>query len=111
MRLIDADDLKKTWYKEHKIEPGERGAMFVGNNEVPKYIDRARTIDAVPVVRCKDCKYWDKDTLRHNSNDAAEWDECECEMLANRDRWNEIDRYCCGLHFCADGERRDDETD
>ena len=49
MRLIDADDLKKTWYKEHNIEPGESGAMFVGNNEVPRFIDRARTIDAVPV--------------------------------------------------------------
>ena len=57
MRLIDADDLKKTWYKEHNIEPGESGAMFVGNNEVPKFIDRARTIDAVPVVRCKDCRW------------------------------------------------------
>ena len=67
--------------------------------------------DVVPVVRCKDCKYWDKDTLRHNSNDVAEWDECECEMLANRDRWNEIDRYCCDIHFCADGERKDDEID
>ena len=63
------------------------------------------------VVRCKDCKYWDKDTLRHNSNDVAEWDECECEMLANRDRWNEIDRYCCDIHFCADGERKDEEAD
>lgn len=59
MRVIDADDLKKTWYKEHNIEPGESGAMFVGNNEVPIFIDRARTIDAVPVVRCKDCKYYD----------------------------------------------------
>lgn len=47
MRLIDADDLKKTWYKEHNIEPGESGAMFVGNNEVPKFIDRARTIKPV----------------------------------------------------------------
>lgn len=66
MRLIDADDLKKTWYKEHNIEPGESGAMFVGNNELPKFIDRARTIDAVPVVRCKDC-------FLYGECKAAEW--------------------------------------
>lgn len=57
MRLIDADDLKKTWYREHNIEPGERGAMFVGNNEVPKFIDRAPTIDAVPKTQCLDCQF------------------------------------------------------
>lgn len=75
MRLIDADDLKKTWYREHNIEPGEMGALFVGNNEVPKFIDRARTIDPVrhgrwkherlpstsggsyAVVRCSACEY------------------------------------------------------
>lgn len=100
MRLIDADAL-------------EYGSASTGEyvfEYVPKYqIDNAPTIDAVPVVRCKDCKYWDKDTLRHNSNDVAEWDECECEMLANRDRWNEIDRYCCDIHFCADGERKDND--
>lgn len=77
--------------------------------EVCDILDYMTLIDAVPVIRCRDCKWWDKDTLRHNSNDVAEWDECECEMLARRDRWNEIDRYCCDMHFCADGERKDDE--
>lgn len=91
MRLIDADDLKKTWYKEHNIEPGESGAMFVGNNEVPKFIDRARTIDAVPVVRCKDCKHSRNDELWH-----MRW----CKGLTVNDE-----------HFCADGERKDDDTE
>lgn len=95
MRLIDADDLKKTWYKEHNIEPGESGAMFVGNNELPKFIDRARTIDAVPVVRCKDCKH--------------------CEYASNRipveQAWV---CYKLGIDveqdwFCADGERKDND--
>ena len=113
MRLIDADALEAKLEEQRKlyIEMDMKGAEDLLVHDVLHHVWEAPTIDAVPVVRCKDCKYWDKDTLRHNSNDAAEWDECECEMLANRDRWNEIDRYCCGLHFCADGERRDDETD
>ena len=101
MRLIDADALKK--------ETGKWLTNPTDSRLLADVIDNAPTIDAVPVVRCKDCKYWNKDTLRHNSNDVAEWDECECEMLANRDRWNEIDRYCCDIHFCADGERKDNE--
>ncbi len=50
MRLIDADTLR---------------AEFTGNfNELWHYtgvravIDNAPTIDAVPVIRCKDCKKW-----------------------------------------------------
>ena len=45
-----------------------------------KEIDKAPTIDAVPVVRCKDCKYF-KTRL--------------CENEDNHDDW-----------FCADGERK-----
>ena len=47
MRLIDADKLD-WWYKGRNIR---------------RVIDEAPTIDAVPVVRCKDCKHYKKDTL------------------------------------------------
>ena len=30
---------------------------------VQEWIDKAPTFDAVPVVRCKDCKHWHKDTV------------------------------------------------
>ena len=96
MRLIDADDLKKTWYKEHNIEPGESGAMFVGNNELPKFIDRARTIDAVPVVRCKDCKHFR--TFR-TSSDGEEIRACVGKGIVDL---NYDD-------FCSKGERKDNE--
>ena len=43
MRLIDADALQKEYQKEH----GKRLLL----------IDVAPTIDAVEVVRCKDCKF------------------------------------------------------
>jgi hypothetical protein len=43
MRLIDADKLD-WWYKGKPIR---------------KVIDEAPTVDAVPVVRCKDCGYYE----------------------------------------------------
>lgn len=50
MRLIDADALRNEWLdKAGKFEP----------NDVLDSIDYAPTIDAVEVVRCKDCKHRD----------------------------------------------------
>ena len=62
-RLIDADALQ--------LEPdpwgGMNGVLFLGRNggktmamvqsALKRMIDDAPTIDAVPVVRCKDCKW------------------------------------------------------
>jgi hypothetical protein len=72
MRLIDADKLD-WWYKGRPIR---------------RVIDEAPTVDAVPVVRCKDCK--------HRELILGEW--------------------CCGAlgdvsidddDFCSYGERKD----
>jgi hypothetical protein len=51
MRLIDADALKKDAQdtREFQIDLG-------GVWDVKCLIDDAPTIDAIPVVRCKDCK-------------------------------------------------------
>lgn len=50
-RLIDADDFK--------VDVDERGFdFFVSKTDldnVQKMIDEQKTVDAVPVVRCKDC--------------------------------------------------------
>lgn len=45
MRLIDADELTVIEYGGIKFVPKE-------------FIDEAPTVDAVPVVRCKDCVEW-----------------------------------------------------
>jgi hypothetical protein len=53
MRLIDADALKNTI----KNMPNDYyGDLCIG--DALKEIDNAPTIDAVPVVRCKDCKQY-----------------------------------------------------
>lgn len=73
----------------------------------------ARTIvsasESIDIVRCKDCMYWDRDTIRHNENDFREWDEAECLVLADLDPYNEIDRATDGEHFCSYGEREEEE--
>ena len=80
-RLIDADALKTKAIRceTFKLYDAPVFLKAVGTKE----IDKAPTIDAVPVVRCKDCKYF-KTRLCENEN--------------NHDDW-----------FCADGERKENE--
>lgn len=57
MRLIDADALKEKSYWECYSDPDDDYEYVLVTD-----IDRAQTIDAVPVVRCKDCKHRHKTT-------------------------------------------------
>ena len=86
-RLIDADELKAKAIRceTFKLYDAPVFLKAVGTKE----IDRAPTIDAVPVVRCKDCKWL----------------------------YDEMGDYCCRSHrglvricensFCSYGERKD----
>ena len=51
MRLIDADTMREDW-----LENGENEYVY-DTNAVLDSIDDQPTVDAVPVVRCKDCRY------------------------------------------------------
>lgn len=80
MRLIDADALK------HYATGGVTSVGLLTLAE----IDNAPTIDAVPVVRCKDCKHVDK---------------------VGNARWCGLWRGYNGMGddgFCNYGERRND---
>lgn len=84
MRLIDADELK------HRMETvemfGLKGLMKVARGMVIM----SPTVDAVEVVRCKDCKhYW-----KNKPSD----DVPVCLASPKDDA------------FCSEGERREDET-
>lgn len=63
MRLIDADAL--VW--KIKTEKGGTPAMLVAVNSIP-------TVDAVPVVRCKDCKEYDEEQHWCGIRDSYGWD-------------------------------------
>lgn len=60
-RLIDADALKEYIDCGHLRNPCE---VCFSELDVVNLIDAQPTIDAVPVIRCKDCKWWREDSDR-----------------------------------------------
>ena len=104
MRLIDADKLRKDlmeskeklWglYKglSHPVDKQICGGEIGTFTEVILRLDDAHTIDAVPVVRCKNCEYYENG-------------ECVNPYIWMSDGahlWPDEDFYC------AKGERRAD---
>ena len=94
MRLIDADAL---------VERTEiLDDVFVVNwttKKVQSLINAAPTIDAVPVVRCKDCE--------HNvaNMETDPWDDTDYEDIVCL-HW--MSDGCGPNDFCSRGERRND---
>ena len=68
-RLIDADALKSKAIRceTFKLYDVPVFLKAVGTKE----IDRAPTVDAVPVVRCKDCKHWSDGDGKLQSSDCC----------------------------------------
>lgn len=97
-RLIDANELEEELVShEYKYSP------YLHFFDVAITIERMPTIDAVPVVRCKDCRWWDKTDNGFGYCHA----EKHCHISAH---WEiSIFRTYRDDHFCADGERKDDE--
>lgn len=81
MRLIDADKIRNK-LKQKEINPA---TIFI-NEVLIGLLDDAPTIDAVPVVRCEDCRFFKGDGL-----------ECHWGMFAYEE------------DYCSHGERRADE--
>ena len=106
-RLIDADALKAA------MKAVKSGLDFPLSTYLKRIIamilDGAPTVDAIPVVRCKDCKHKPIDN-REMDNDmtgfAIEFPDglcpCQCE-----DGW--YNWYPTNDWFCGNGERRDDD--
>jgi hypothetical protein len=114
MRLIDADALKaglleskeKLWeiYNVGLSRIGLSlhtdkqvyGGQIATFQEALLRINDAPTVDAVPVVRCKDCKHWDC----YGGEDSHKGDCLELEGLD-----------CCMYEddFCSYGERKKED--
>lgn len=87
MRLIDAHDLMERLYD----------ANPKGRVELAELIETESTVDAVEVVRCKDCKKY-----------------IPCQKLPiGTSNWCDLfDRATCEMNYCGRGERREDgQTD
>ena len=60
MRPIDGDSLMKTVFNDVVLVDGEvKGVGLI----LAETVDKAPTIDAVPVVRCRECEhhYWEQE--------------------------------------------------
>ena len=53
MRVIDADAVEFNFQYGHD----DNGILLVPFRDAKKAIEAAKTVDAVPVVRCRDCKH------------------------------------------------------
>lgn len=85
MRLIDADKMN----------------LLLGISDRDIYakrmLDHMDTVDAVPVVHCKDCKHY----LIANEFDGGKRNMCEVNHFSYLNSDGD-------MHFCSHGERRDD---
>lgn len=88
-RLIDADAMRDYW-----LENGENEYVY-DTNAVLDSIDSQPTVDAVEVVRCRDCKRCFKHTTKRNRQKM--W-------ICMR---NEVDVCVRPDGFCSYGERND----
>ena len=89
MRLIDADALLNRMRKDPLFDLVERYG-------VSGVIEAEPTVDAVPVIRCKDCKHWQYESC------FVESEEGDADSII-------LDRFA--FDFCSRAERRNDETD
>lgn len=87
-RLIDADAIKYRRQVFYKKDDSDE--IWVEWIATASEIEKEPTIDAVQVVRCKDCKW--RNTIGCDS------------YVASRD-----ERCCEDDDFCKWGERKDDE--
>lgn len=86
-RLIDADAIVEYVRKYSPISDGA--------DLLETWLEYAPTVDAVPVVHCRDCKYWD---TFPSSTLAPDHHECKRIRIHTTAEW-----------FCAAGERKDGE--
>lgn len=98
MRPIDADALMKTVFNDVVLVDGEvKGVGLI----LAETVDKAPTIDAVPVVRCRECKH-------HRDKNEQEQQYLVEDVLictspdATDDCWNDV----WPDHFCSYGERK-----
>lgn len=95
MRLIDADELRNAMYHEAFETDSDMqkwdGGCWIRYKMFEKAIDSAPTIEAEPIVYCKDCKH---NSLKRISGNAF----CDLGM-------NLFQPY----DFCSNGERKPGE--
>lgn len=106
MKLIDADALRKPIYAEEDNITGsgmtyaEMDGYNAGIDAAWSRIDNAPTVDAVEVIRCRDCKYnlANIEDIQDGVNINENWNACSLTEL-----YDSVEP----TDFCSHGERRE----
>lgn len=105
-RLIDVDELKADLRMADDCKDCKTNVRDCEYDRVYTkmdfcaWLDDAPTVDAVPVVRCKDCKHRPTGTNRDDLEFPDEKCPCQCEDFWYS--WKPSDNW-----FCGNGERKD----
>ena len=91
MRLIDVDDLGVGRCSKDVLP----AAYCAGWNGLLGLIEKAPTVDAVIVTRCKDCVHWNDDPDTYGADDGPKG-KCMKSF-----------ETMCADDFCSLGERKD----
>lgn len=101
MRLIDADILADE-IESMKISVSGRPATFdEAKSDVMQVIDEQKTVDAIEVVRCKDCKHYKEFRTKRNK---------QIMRLCCRMGKNDMEYSVKPDDFCSFGERRNEDA-
>ena len=92
-QLIYVNALVKDLELLAKHEDSFRQSIILG---VVQTVKAQPTVDAVEVVRCKDCKYWGQDVCGYSGDDES--------FCTNPDG---LDNYAHPDDFCSYGERKE----
>lgn len=100
MRLIDADSLTKRlqhlWNTHDYVDFNKKDVRDVWDE-----LENTPTIDAVEVVRCKDCRYKPVGTGCNHDLEFPVHYKCPCECDDYWYSWMPKDNF-----FCGNGERK-----
>ena len=99
MRLIDADALQNILLTITTALEHEYGSLGGAVSGCMKHIDNAPTVDAVPVVRCRECKHWKPSGSKagNSFSDMEYIGGCEFTKYCRRES-----------DFCSYGNRKED---
>ena len=94
-RLIDADKIYDAIERRYQVSSGIEHRC---ERDFLDLICASDTVDAVEVVRCRDCKHWDSETWFCDNHSTFGHHGLEWNMFSEDD-------------FCSYGERKDGDVD
>ena len=101
-RLIDANKLIDFIDVGHLRHPGE---LCYSEVDIANILLHAPTVDAVPVVRCRECKYWGDEDGKLQNSDGVLFSRCKIHNYLIDGRHT---GWCPTENdFCSYGERKE----